>query len=369
MASDEVLKELALLRIQSIFRISAWRAFFFGGMHACFLTIFYILLVNEMKASSYDLLWKILGLIASLGIYMVSGFLVNDYFDMAVDKIAGKAREIHHMPKGQVVGMILLIILLGHVVTFLTFLSIGQPLYALIYVIGYFLGIFYSAPPLRFKERGILGIMINALIEKALPVLLVVFFLQHFYLDALFLLVLVSVWEIELILIHQYADYEEDLKAQVKTYVIEIGLEKTMRVLDRLQSLVALLFVVFCVVILIQVPYSVVFFIFVIIGYFLLNRLRRSSLLAADPRSLGPSRFYADENKVRDLRRSLSSFLGACFEGPFPLFAGVILTLRFAPYIILLLLSIASQYYLIRGHYQGLLRGGLSLFKKISLLN
>jgi len=345
-------------------KMSAWRAFFFSDMHACFLAIFYILLVNEAKASSYNLVWKILGLIAALSLCIVSGYLVNDYSDMTTDKIAGQTREIHLMPKVQVIGLILLIILSSHVVTFLTFLSIGQPLYTLIYVMGYPLGIFYSVPPLRFKERGLLGIMINALIEKALPVLLIISFFQHFYLDALFLLVLVFVWGIELIIIHQYVDYEGDSKAQQKSYVVEIGLEKTKRLLDRLQPLVALMFIVFCGIILMQAPYSLVFFVFIIIGYFLLHRLRRSSLEIVKPGG-APSRFYAKEDKLKDLRRSHSSFLGACFEGPFLLFGGVILAFRFAPYIILLLLSIASQYYFIRGHYQALFQQALSLIERI----
>jgi len=341
--------------------MSAWRAVLFSDMHACFLAIFYVLLVNGTQTSSYDFLWKILVLIASLGLYIVYMFLINDYFDITADKIAGKKREIHDMAKVQVVGLIVLIFLSSYIVTLLL---IGQTLYTLIYVTAYFLATFYSAPPLRFKGRGILGMVSNVLIEKALPVLLVVSFFQYFYLDALILLVLVSVWEIELILIHQYDDYEADLKAQVKSYVVEIGLKKTLRVLGPLQSLWTLLFVIFSGIILMKVPYSVVFFVFVIIGYFIVDRLRRSGLSIREPRRLGSSRFLPEEDKVRDVRPFYYSFIITCFEGLFPLFSAVVLTLRYILYIIPLLLLIASQYYFVRGYYQPQLQGTLSLIKK-----
>jgi len=341
--------------------MSAWRAVLCPpyDMHACFMATFYILLVTE--ALDYALLWKVLALITSLGLYFVYGFLINDFFDIPTDKMAGKGEEIHNMPRIQTSGLLLLVVLLSYAVTLLL---IGQPLYTLTYVIAYFLGMFYSAPPLRFKCRGVYGIAINVLIEKALPVLLIISFFRYFTLDAIFLVILFSLWQLELIVIHQYVDYEADLKARVRTFVTQIGFEKTLKILKILQPLVASLFIFFSLVIITKIPYSIIFFILVVIGFFLLNKLRSSNLFATKPGDFGPPRFYAEEDKVGDLRRSLSSFLGAYFAGPFPLFAGVFLTWRFTPYIILLLLSITSQYYFIRGHYHAVFRGAYLLVKR-----
>jgi len=339
-------------------RISAWRALFFSDMHACFLAIFYLLLVDETKALSYDFILKILALVTSLGLYIVYMFLVNDYFDMPTDKIAGKIRQIHYMPRVQVIGLIILIFMLGQIVTILL---IGQTLYTLIYLISYFLATLYSAPPLRFKTRGILGTFWDALIEKSIPALLIFSFFQRFSLDTLFLLVLFFVWEVELITLHQYLDYEGDLKAQIKTYVVEIGLKKTLRILNYLQLLVALLILVFFGIFLVQVPYSIIFFISVGVGYLYVHKVKRSNLVTQRSTKLAPTRHYKEDQ----VTHFYYSFLNVCLEGLFPLFTGLMLTIRYFPCILLLLLSIASQYYFIRLHYLPLLQGTLSLIGRI----
>ena len=355
----EISKSLAISRLTMILKMSGWKVFFFADVHAYLMAVFYILLVTQTLG--YDLLWKVLALIVSLGVYLIAQFHINDFYDMPTDKMAGRYREVHDMPKIQVVILILLVVLLSYAVTLIL---IGQPLYTLIYTITYLVGLFYSAPPLRFKGRGIYGIISNILMEKDLPLLLIISFFQYFTVDAMFLLVLFSLWHLEGILTHQYVDYEVDLKAGVRTFVVEIGSKKTLKILKFLQPIVAVLFILFCLIIMIQMPYSAVFFIPLALGFFLLKILRRSNLFTTEPGKFGHPRFYVEEEKVGHLRWSLSCFLGACFEGPFPLFAGMILTLRFPPYMVLLLLLVVSQYYLIRGHYQALFQGAYLLVKR-----
>jgi len=327
-------------------------------MHACFLTIFYLILVNEANALNYDFFWKTLVLIASMALYIVYMFLVNDYFDIPTDKIAGKKRQIHDMPKTLVVGLLVLITLLSCIATILL---MAQTLYVLIYAMAYFLATFYSAPPLRFKCRGFLGTIYVALIEKPIPALIIFSFFQHFHIDTLIFISFFFVWQLELILHHQYLDYEGDLKAQIKTYAIEIGLNKTKKILEHLQPLITAFSFVVYGLIFIEIPYSTIFLILMIAAYFFIRKLKQSRLLIREPGSLGPSRYYV-EGMVMPLYYSLTNVF---LEGPLPLFVGLLLTLRFAPYVLVLSLSIASQYYLIMGHYIPTFLGALSLFRKI----
>lgn len=318
------------------------------------MTIFYVLSVVELI--DYIPLWKVLSLIASIGLYGICGVLVNDFFDMPTDIQAGEYREIHNIPKTFVIILIILIASLSYAVT-LTLIK--QTLYTLIYSIVYILATFYSATPIRLKSRGIYGIIINVLIEQALPVLLVVKFFYHLSLDVIFLLVLVSLRQLEIIIIHQYVDYEGDKEAGIRTFVVEVGTEKTVKILKYLQPLVALLYAIFSLIIIVQRPYFAIFFIPLIAGYFLLSELRRSELFTSEQGKSGPPRYYAENEKVGGFRHSLSSFLGISFEGPFSIFAGTILTIKFHSYIVLLLLSIVSQYYFIKGHYRAALQGAL----------
>jgi len=341
--------------------ISAWKVLLHSDMHACFLTILYLLQLSRIEVLSYDFLWKVLSLIASLGLYLVYMFLVNDYFDMPTDKIAGKKRQIHDMPSVQVVGLILLIMLLSYVVTIFL---VGQPLYTLIYVMAYFLATLYSAPPLRLKSKGLLGTICAALIEKPLPALLVFSFFQYFELDALIVFLFFFLLQVEMITHHQFLDYEGDLKSQVRTYVVETGLDKASRILNYLQLLVFLFSLVVWSVVLIKMPYSVIFFIFLPIGYFFAQKLRRSNLLIRGTGSMDFYRFYREDT----ITHFYYSFMLVCFTGIFPLYLGLMLTMKVPLYGLLLLLTIASQYYLIKMHYQPLLRGAFLLIERIYLM-
>ena len=342
--------------IPKILNMSAWRALFHHDMQACFLTIFYLILVNETKALSYDFLWKILMLVASLALYIVYMFLVNDYFDMPTDRIAGKKTEIHDMPKALIVGLLILITFLSWGVAILL---VGQTLYVLIYATAYFLSTFYSAPPLRFKCRGLLGTIYAAFLEKPIPAVLIFSFFQHFNMDTLILLSFFFFWNLEGIIHHQYLDYEGDLKAQVKTFAVEIGQGKTEKILDYLQPLLTVFSFVVYFLLFRDIPYSTVFLIFMVVGLILVHKLKRSRASVRD-KSVLPSRFYVED----PVTHPYYAFIDVCLQWPLPLFVGLISTLRFAPYILVLLLTIASQYYFVKGYYRPVLRGALSLFQK-----
>jgi 4-hydroxybenzoate polyprenyltransferase len=346
--------------LSKILNVSALKALFHSDMQACFLTIFYLILVSGAKVLSYDFLWKILSIIASLALYIVYMFFVNDYFDMPTDKIAGKKREIHDMPEVLVVGLLVLVTLMSWVVTVLL---VGQTLYILVYAVAYFLATFYSAPPLRLKCRGLLGTISADLIEKPIPAVLVFSFFQYFRIDALILVAFFFVWQLEMITHHQYLDYEGDLHAQVKTYAVEIGPERTVRMLDYLQLVVTVSsFVVFCLIFVsaLGLQYAGIFLIFMTAGLVLVYKLRRSRDSVRD-KSVLPSRYFVKDTATHPYY----AFIDVCLQWPLPLWVGLVSTLRFPPYILVLLLTIGSQYYFVKGYYRPVFRGALSLFQRI----
>ena len=345
--------------LKSISRMSAWRVIFFTDSHTCFIAIFYILSV--MKLTNYVTLSKSLILLASLELYLIYGVLINDFFDMPTDKNAEDFREIHTISPKYVFIIILLVVACSF---YVTIYLINQDSYTLIYSLAYVLATLYSATPFRLKSRGVFGVIINMLIEQALPVLLISGFYQFSSLDIIFLLLLVSLRQLELIIIHQYVDYEGDKKTGVNTFVVELGLDRTLTILKYLQPLVGLLYVLFSLIIVLRLNYFAFFFIPLIAGYFLLYNLKRSKLFTSEPGRFGPPRYYADEEKVGRFRSSPSSFLGISFEGPFSLYAGAVLSFKFPPYVVLLLLSLASQYYFVKGHYSTAIRGALQFVER-----
>lgn len=341
-----------------ILRISALKGLFHSDMHACLLTISYLLLTSSLGIQNWSYFLTVFVLIIALGLYIVYMFLVNDFFDIPTDKIAGEKREIHDMPERLVIALILLLVILSFsTVILLT----SQMVFLTIYVVTFLLATFYSAPPLRFKNRGILGIASATLVEKTLPILLIFSFFQHYRLDTLVFVSLFTVLQVEMITHHQFLDYEGDVKAGVKTYVVKIGEEKSLRMIRLLQVLVAPLALIFYAIAAKEFVYAVILYPFLAVGYLLGRRLKNSGLLVRDSKSFGSSRFFV-EDRITPFHYS---FLTVSLLSLFPLFLGLILTLLYPLYIPLFMFSVFSQLYVIRIHYLPIARGAFVLFRKL----
>ncbi|EMR73869.1 1,4-dihydroxy-2-naphthoate octaprenyltransferase [Thaumarchaeota archaeon SCGC AB-539-E09] len=338
--------------LKSILNLSAWRVLFFTDMHTCIMTVYYLVTINKLEM--HVNLSKTLLLLASLGFYLIYGVLVNDYFDISTDKKAGDHREIHSLPKIYVIFIMIILVSFNYM---LIFTYINQYIITIVFSIAYILATLYSAPPFRLKSRGLYGLIINMLIEQTLPVFLISNFFNYFSTDILFLLILVSLRQLELIIIHQYVDYKGDQQSGVRTFAVEIGAKKTLKILQYLQPIVALLYVMFSIIIIIKQPFFIVFYVPLTAGYFILSKLKSSKSYDAEPSKFGPARYYADESKIGDLRLSLSSYLGISYEGPFSLFSGVILTIISPHFIVLLLVTIITQFYFLKGHYRAVFQG------------
>jgi 4-hydroxybenzoate polyprenyltransferase len=119
--------------------------------------------------------WRFLWALLVLGLYMLVlgsyGYTLNSYCDRAQDAKVGKHAEISYFSDWQ-----LLIILLV-----LALFSLGIPLsfadlkIRILGLVTFFLVTFYSAKPIRFKERGLWGISVATLTQRPLPFLLFTF--------------------------------------------------------------------------------------------------------------------------------------------------------------------------------------------------
>ena len=107
---------------------------------------------------------SILIIILSLALYISYTFIWNDYCDMPYDQMVGKWRAVHELPKLFVIGLTASLLFTNFLVVFL---FVENALFSLVYALAYFLSTFYSAPPIRFKERGILGLLIYWEIKKS----------------------------------------------------------------------------------------------------------------------------------------------------------------------------------------------------------
>lgn len=322
------------MSLRGILKYRGWKAWQTHDMHVTLLALFYILLVDSI----FDPLTATL-LVIIFGFYFMCGFLINDFFDKSRDIEAGKIRAVQELPRWIFVGIILGSILI--IITFLWYLN--NIFFTIIYGVAFFLGTLYSTPMIRFKEMGFVGIIINALTEKMLPVLALFVFFNHFGGDTIIFCITAFLLQTIEIMTHQIYDFEADQKTGTRTFVIDIGKEKALKLFNSLIVPLSLIFMVLlCSVIALKIPYSVFVIVAVAIIYLVIAIL------------VSKGRLHMEE-KILPLYMSPLYLL---INNAFPLLLALLLITSSPLYIFLVVAAFVSQYYLFKQLFK-LIRDGI----------
>ncbi|AFY35384.1 tetratricopeptide repeat protein [Calothrix sp. PCC 7507] len=159
------------------------------------------------------------------------GHIINNIFDIEVDRQVGKSNSMARFPLWQSVLFCVLFVIAGFVLPIL--MNFGT--WAIILLgINYLLPTLYSAPPLRLKEKGIWGVVSDAAGAHAIPTLFFAATFLHLSTtpqpESIILTITATVWSfcagIRGIFLHQLWDRENDLKSDVKTLVTSLDVEK-----------------------------------------------------------------------------------------------------------------------------------------------
>jgi len=164
---------------------------------------------------------SILSLVTICG-FASMGYLFNDLFDIEKDAAAGKSNFL----AGKPVLFVLLLFLLSAVLVLGPWWWLPSDNFSYTLIGGQIiLFLVYSVPPLRLKERGIAGIITDALYAHGLPPVLAAYTFalaaQHpFHISEIGLL---FIWQITSgtrnILLHQFDDLEADKVSGSKNFV------------------------------------------------------------------------------------------------------------------------------------------------------
>lgn len=310
--------------IRKLIGYRGWKVWMSYDMHISLLTIFYVLIVNNLFRPLDSLV-----LISSLGFYFMYGFLINDFCDMSYDIAVGKKKAVHELPNNVFIAIILVVLFISA----LHLLYLKTLPYVAVYTLSYILATLYSAPPVRFKSQGFFGIVINALIEKMLPVLAIFAFFNHFGLDTLiFLAASFSIGLIE-IMTHQIYDYKSDLITEIHSFVVKIGISRALKIFKNfINPISAMPLILLCYLICVKVTHAILVAIFVFIVYGIVFVSIKMGKLSR-------------EEAVFPL---YISCLFSLINNAFPLFLSLVLSLQNLLYTSLLLISAFSQYYIVK---------------------
>lgn len=318
--------------VRNVAGLKAWKVWLDSDMHICLLALAYSILT--LKIFDHGFVMQILTLLVCLVLGLASGSLINDYCDMPYDKLSGKKRTIYQVPRLLIAILVVTLVSLNYVIIIF---FIKQPVFAIISIVGYFLATFYSAPPIRLKERGVLGVLCNALMEKAIPVALVFSYFHYFHLDTLFFIILCFILQAEVIIHHQILDYEADSRTQTRTLVVETNPVKALQTLNLcLRPLTALFILVFCVIALVKIPDLSFALAILVVGFVSIRTLIKKKALI-------------EEEKEYPL---YFNYLYFCLVSTLPIYLSLLVAWNFQPYTFLTLLVIASQYYRFKYYFK-----------------
>lgn len=183
-------------------------------------TAVYLHLMSGKQYSNWEVYAFLFAYFIYISMFLAFSYVINDYTDMDVDKLVGKKKVMHNLPKSIIVFSMILMVIVG--VLPLLILVEGKVAFIVFTTILYILGAAYSVPILfRFKERGFLGLIECSVAQKCLPLIPIMFMFNVDWTGLIFFIVLSFVNGLRYIVIHQAIDYENDIKSGVKTFVSE----------------------------------------------------------------------------------------------------------------------------------------------------
>jgi tetratricopeptide (TPR) repeat protein/4-hydroxybenzoate polyprenyltransferase/2-polyprenyl-3-methyl-5-hydroxy-6-metoxy-1,4-benzoquinol methylase len=181
----------------------------------------------------------VLTFLLSISSVAAYGYIVNDIFDIEVDRKAGKSNAMAQFLPWQRFLFCLLFVATGFALPIL--MKFGT-LAIILLAINYLLPTLYSAPPLRLKERGIWGILSDAAGAHLVPTLFVAATFLHLSTapqpNALTFSVIAAAWAffagVRGILLHQLWDRDNDINSGISTFVTQFQPESVRLWINRL---------------------------------------------------------------------------------------------------------------------------------------
>ena len=180
----------------------------------------YFLYIDKVRVK--DTLLLLLAYFLFLSMYLALSYVFNDYTDIDIDKNAGKVKLISSIPKKVIITSFFAMALIGDIPIILVVENKILCLFMILLIT--FFGLAYSLPGIRFKEKGLLGLIECSFAQRCLPLTLILLFIDLtrsnlFYWGVWFAL---SFFDgLRYILIHQYIDQENDRTTNTHTFVLD----------------------------------------------------------------------------------------------------------------------------------------------------
>lgn len=198
-------------------RIRAWRVGIIAlPIQVCYFTIFYL----GLRTGRVFPLQSLLLLVLALWLYLAYIVLINDLADRGIDAAVGKGTvERGHGLAPRTIAAFLVAIVAGAGVTI--WAIGGSLLFDGLWALSFALGTLYSLPPFSLKQRGFIGLAVDSVMEKPLPILTIFAFFGYYGPEIVIFPVLGEL--LDAVFKHQARDRDRDVEVGVRTFAVAIG--------------------------------------------------------------------------------------------------------------------------------------------------
>ena len=218
-----------MYKLEQIKRTIRWNDWAQAKVPLFVVTMLYLILKQSlflMHSITQSIVFLIFIILVSM-----YGYLINDLFDIEIDRIHGKKNVFEKTGKiwG---GLIVFVIFSAGIIFGSNFLIKDYFPYLLVLI--YFFATFYSAPPIRFKERRIAGLFIAFLTQYPIPIMMIFSAFDSFgTIDMWGFVIFATVGGAALEIGHQRFDLERDKSTDTKTF----GVRQGHRSMDRIYKM------------------------------------------------------------------------------------------------------------------------------------
>ena len=250
----------------------------------------YVVLFSVRSYHAAILLYIFISILLSIGIAGV-GYAFNDFHDYQDDIRNKKQNLFIHFSRTQ--GMLIVLVFL--ILSIFPWFILPFDRYSLALIMTEFiLFILYALPPFRLKERGLAGVLTDALYAQVIPCLLATYTYSKIdggiVFDTTFLWIYIT-WLVIVgsrnIINHQIEDYHNDVNTSTATFVTRYGIERSKKWV--LYILIPLEFMLF-LPLAYHIPGTqhlvVLFFLLYAVAYLIMQKIRNKSVLFNDTEEL-----------------------------------------------------------------------------------
>lgn len=313
------------------------------GRIPIFCTIcFYIALAYRKFSISYiEDFFIIIVFLSSLAIY---GYLINDLGDRKLDRLHGKRNSFENLNRGAI-ALVFLVILCVMSLSAMAF--VHRSWFLPLWIIQVFLSTFYSIPPIRFKERGTIGLIVPIVAQYPLPVVLIFAAFGCFGgWDMIVFIICVTVSGVALEIGHQKFDFIRDSQTETGTFAVRKGYDFTAKCYGHALQLDKIALGIMIALMVLKIPWITLPFLHfsitpilpLVIVYLLLyfQTMRKPVLRADKSRVIDP--YYSGKRDIFNIIHSLLPTFAI------PLYLAGLMTCYYYPNIIILLFFVLWKY-------------------------